>query len=93
MHILEKAAAFIGLHVTATKIEFMLHNHDGAIETLNKTLLQKVNDFVYLSSNITSTEKNVLIRTSKAWSALDQLQTIWKYALPEQIKKKTFLGP
>ena len=34
-----------------------------------------------------STEKDVLIRISKAWSALDRLQTIWKPILPEQIKK------
>ena len=45
---------------------------------------------IYLSSNIVSTEKAVLIRISKAWSALDRLQTIWKSTLPEQIKKDFF---
>ena len=47
---------------------------------------------VYLGSNIASTEKDALIRISKAWSALDRLRTIWKATLPEQIKK-TFLEP
>ena len=90
MHILEKSAAFIGLHVNATKTEHMCYNQVGAIETLNETLLKKADDFVYLGSNIASTEKDVLIRILKAWSALDRLRTIWKYTLPEQIKKDFF---
>ena len=68
----------------------MYYNQDGAIETLNKILLKKVDDFVYLGSNIDSTEKDVLIRISKAWSALDRLRIIWKFTLPEQIKKGFF---
>ena len=70
LHILEKSAAFIGLHVNATKTEYMCYNQDSTIETLNKTLLKQVDDFVYLRSNIASTEKNVLIRISKAWVVL-----------------------
>ena len=90
LHILEKPAAFIGLHINATKTEYMSYNQNGTIETLNKTLLKKVDDFVYLGSNIASTEKDVLIRISKACSALDRLRTIWKSTLPEQIKKGFF---
>ena len=90
MHVLEKLAAFIGLHVNATKTKYMYYNQDGAIETLNKVLLKKVDDFVYLGSNIASTEKDVLIRILKAWSALDRLRTIWKSTLAEQIKKSFF---
>ena len=68
----EKSSAFIGLlHINATKTKYMCYNQDGAIETLNEILLKKVDDFVYLGSNIDSTEKDVLIRISKAWSALD----------------------
>ena len=90
LHILEKSAAFICLHVNATKTEYMCYNQDGAIETLSKTLLKKDDDFVYLGSNIASIEKDVLIRISKAWSALDRLRTIWKSKPPEQIKKSFF---
>ena len=90
LHILEKSAAFIGLHINATKTEYMCYNQNGAIETLNKTLLKKVVDFVYLSSNITSTEKYVLIRILKAWSVIDRLRTIWKSTISEQIKKGFF---
>ena len=73
LHILKKSAAFIGLHVNATETEYMCYNQDGAIETLNKTLLKKIGDFVYLRSNIASTEKDVLIRVSKACSAIERL--------------------
>ena len=90
LHILEQSAAFIGLHVNATKTEYMCYKQDGPIEALNKTPLKKVDDFVYLGSNIASTETNVLIRIFRAWSDLDRLQTIWKSTPPEQIKKGFF---
>ena len=90
MHILEQSAAFIRLHVNVIKTEYMCYNQDGPIETLNKTPLKKVDDFVYLGSNIASTEKDVLIRILKTWSALDGLQTISKSIRSEQIKKGFF---
>ena len=90
MHILEQSAAFIRLHVNAIKTEYMCYNQDGPIETLNKTPLKKVDDFVYLGSNIASIEKDVLIRILKTWSALDGLQTISKSIRSEQIKKGFF---
>ena len=90
MHILEESEAFIGLRVNAVKTEYMCYNQDGPIETLNKTPIKKVDDFAYLGSNIAFTEKDVLIRISKAWSALDRLRVIWKSTLLEQIKKGFF---
>lgn len=91
LHLLEETAAIIGLHTNAVKTEYMCyHQVDNPIETLNRIDLKKVNDFVYLGSNIASTEKDVLIRMSKAWSALDRLKVIWKSTLSEQIKKNFF---
>ena len=68
----------------------MCYNQDGAIEALNKNLLKKVDDFIYLVSNIASSERDVLIRISKAWAAIDRSRAIWKSTLPEQIKKGFF---
>ena len=90
LYIQEKSAAFIGLHVNVTKTEYMCYNQDSTIDTLNKILLKKIDDFVHIGSNIASTEKDVLIRISKSWSALDRLRTIWKFTLPEQTKKGFF---
>ena len=84
MHILEQLAGFFGLHVNATKTEYICYNQDDPIETLNKNPLKKVDD---LGSNIAATEKDALIRISGAWSALARLQTVWKSTLPEDIKK------
>ena len=91
LHILEQSAASFGLHINATKTEYMCYNQNCQMETLNKTPLKKVGDFVYLNSNIASTEKDVLIRILKAWSALDQLWTIWKSTFPEQTKEGFFM--
>ena len=82
LHLLEETAAIIGLHTNAVKTEYMCyHQVDNPIETLNRIDLKKVNDFVYLGSNIASTEKDVLIRMSKAWSALDRLKVNQKTSI------------
>ena len=73
LHILEKSVAFIGLRVNASKTEYMCCNQDGPIETLNKTPLKKVDGFMYIGINITSTEKDALITISNVWSTLDRL--------------------
>ena len=66
LHFLEQLVAFTALHANATKTEYMCYNQDGPIETLNKTPLKKVDDFIFLGSSIASTEKDVLARISKA---------------------------
>ena len=60
LYILQKSAAFIGLHVNATKTEYMCYNQDGPIENLNKTPLKKEDHFVNLGSKI-SVEHNGLL--------------------------------
>ena len=71
LDILKQSAVFIGLYDNATKTEYRSYNQASPMETLNKTPLKKVDDFVYLSSNIASPKKDVFIRILKAWSALD----------------------
>ena len=44
----------------------------------------------YISVASTSTEKDVLVRIAKAWSALNRLRVIWKSALPDKIKINFF---
>ena len=91
LHLLEESAAIVGLHINATKTEYIsYHQNDNPIDTINNTRLKRVNDFVYLGSNIASNEKDVFTRISKAWSALDRLKVIWKSNLSEEIKKNFF---
>ena len=57
LHSLERAAASIGLHVNAHKTEYMCYNQIGNISTLDGTALKLVDEFTYLGSSVSSTEK------------------------------------
>ena len=46
--------------------------------SLNYKPLELVDHFLYLDSNISSTESDVNISIEKAWIAIDRLTTIWK---------------
>ena len=63
-----------------------MSNQDGAISSLNGKTLKLVGQFVYLGSNISSTETNVNIHISKAWTAIDKLLNIRKFDLSDKIK-------
>ena len=86
LHSLERAAAGIGLHVNAHKTEFM----KGDISTLDGTSLKLVDKFTYLGSSVSSTEKDIDTRLTKAWTAIDRLLNIWKSNLTDKMKRSFF---
>ena len=90
LHRLERAAAGIGLHVNAHKTEFMCFNQKGNISTLDGTSLKLVDKFTYLGSSISSTEKDIDIRLTKAWTAIDRPSIIWKSNLTDKMKRSFF---
>ena len=55
LHSLERAAAGIGLHVSAEKTEYMRFNQKGDIFTLNCSSLKLVDKFTYPGSSVSST--------------------------------------
>ena len=71
VHSLERAAAGIGLHVNAHKTEYMCFNQAGEISTVDGTSLKLVDKFTYLGSSVSSTEKDIDTRLTKAWTAID----------------------
>ena len=83
LHSLERASAGIGLHVNALKTEYMCYNQTGDISTLDGTSLKLVDKFTYLGSSISSTEKDIDTRLTKAWTAIDRLSIIWKSDLTD----------
>ena len=87
LHSLERAAAGIGLHVNAHKTEFMCFNQKGDISTLDETSLKLVDKFTYLGSSVSSTEKDIDTRLTKAWAAIDRLSIIWKSNLTDKMKR------
>ena len=90
LHSLERAAAGIGFHVNAHKTEYMCYNQTGDISTLNSTSLKLVDKFTYLGSSVSSTEKDIDTRLTKAWTAIDRLSIIWKSDLTDKMKRNFF---
>ena len=55
----------LGLYMDLDKTEFMCFNQDGAISSSNEKPLKSTDQFIYLGSNISSTESDVNIHVSK----------------------------
>ena len=89
-HSLERAAPGIGLHVNAHKTEYICYNQTGDISTLDGTSLKLVDKFTYLGSSVSSTEKDIDMWLTKAWTAIDRLSIIWKSNLTDKIKRSFF---
>ena len=90
LHSLERAATVIGLHVNAHKTEYMCYNQTGDISTLDGTPLKLVDKFTNLGSSVSSTEKDIDTRLTKAWTAIDRLSIIWKSDLTDKMKRSFF---
>ena len=52
--------------------------------------LKLVDQFKYLSSNISSTQIDVNIHIGKVWAANGRLSIIWRYHLSDKIKRDFF---
>ena len=71
---LEQKVRGIGLYVNSDKTEFMSFNQDDTVSTLNGKPLLLVDHFIYLDSNISSTESTIYIRMGSYWQANDQME-------------------
>ena len=90
LHSLEQSAAGIGLHINAHKTEYMCYNQTDDISTLDGTSLKLVDKFTYLGSSVSSTEKDIDTRLTKAWTAIDRLSIIWKSDPTDKMKRSFF---
>ena len=68
----------------------MCYNQTGDISTLDGTSLKLVDKFTYLGSSVSSTEKDIDTRLTKAWRAIDRLSIIWKSDLTDKMKHSFF---
>ena len=68
----------------------MCFNQKGDIATLDGTSLKLVDKFTYLGSRVSSTEKDIDTRLTKAWTAIDRLSIIWKSNLCDKMKCSFF---
>ena len=68
----------------------MCFNQAGDISTLDGTSLKLVDRFTYLGNSVSSTEKDIDSRLTKAWTAIDELSIIWKSDLTDEMKRSFF---
>ena len=68
----------------------MCYNQTGDISTLDGTSLILVDKFTYLGNSVSSIEKDVDTRPTKAWTAIDRLSIIWKSNLTDKMKRSFF---
>ena len=68
----------------------MCHNQTGDISTLDGASLKLVDKFTYLGSSVSSTEKDIDTRLTKARTAIDKLSIIWKSHLTDKMKRSFF---
>ena len=55
------------------KTEYMRYNQTGDISTQDWTPLKLVDTFTYLGNSVSSTEKDIDTRLTKAWTAINRL--------------------
>ena len=77
-------------YVNAHKTEYLCYNQTGDISTLDGTSLKLVDKFPYLGSSVSSTEKDIDTRLTKAWTAIDSRSIIWKSDLTDKMKRSFF---
>ena len=91
---LESAANCVGLYLNERKTEYMSYNQpDNRLETIKTTsdyTLKHVDDFKYLGSYISSSQRDFNARKGMAWSARNDLDRIWRSKLDTRIKIKIF---
>ena len=77
---LEGAANCVGLYLNESKTEYMNYTSSTNVfdmKTINGYILKCVEDYCYLGSHISSSEKDFKIRKGMAWSACNSLHHIW----------------
>ena len=70
----------------------MCYNQTGDISTLGGTSLKLVDKFTYQGSSVSSIEKDIDTRLTKAWTAIDKLSIIWRSDLTDKMKRSFLLA-
>ena len=65
-------------------------NKKGDFSILKGGSLKLVDEFIYLGSNVSSTEKNINTRLAKTWTAIDRLSVIWRSDMSDKIEQFFF---
>ena len=69
-----------------------LSNNKNPVKTLNGTSLKQVEDYKYLGSYMSSSDKDFNTRKGMAWSACNDMHKIWSSRLTNDFKIKLFMA-
>ena len=81
-------ASVINLQGIST--EYMCFNQTGDISTLDGSSLKLLEKFTYLGCSVSSIEKDIDTRLTKAWTVIDKPSVIWKSYLIDKMKRSFF---
>ena len=84
--VLFEKSKFLKINIACTSVV----TQTGNIATLDGASLKLVDKFTYLGSSVSSTEKDIDTRLTKAWTAIDRLSIIWKSDLTDKMKRSFF---
>ena len=68
----------------------MLQSNRWHLHSRLKLSLKLVDKFTYLGSSVSSTEKDIDMRLTKVWTAINRLSIIWKSDLTNKMKRSFF---
>ena len=97
-YVILPSCQYIGLHTSQSEFcvcpvsDLTTINEKAKITTINGTILAVKEDFKYLVSYISSTEKDIRVRKAYAWKALHDLKNIWHCAMPDYLKRAIFMA-
>ena len=82
----------MGLYLNESKTEYMsyIKSNDDTDNMISGYILKRVDDYKYLGSFASSSEKDFNSRKGMAWSACNDLHKIWTSKLASNIKIKVF---
>ena len=61
-------------------------NSNKTVKSKDGEVLKNVDNFIYLGSEIESTDKEIKIRIAKSWAAIDKLSSICKSPLSSTLE-------
>ena len=77
-------------HTPHTHTHTHTHNQTSDITSLDESSLKLVDKFTYRGTSVSSTEKDIDTRLTKAWTAIDKLLILWKSDLTDKMKRCFF---
>ena len=77
-----QALASMSMHTKLNICALIKQAIDGSLKLVDK--------FTYLGSSVSSNEKDIDTRLTKAWTVIDKLSIIWKSDLTDKIKRSFF---